>query len=221
LLATIQPIRGLIGACDAFIDVGGNRGEFSQIFAHIYKPSILICVEPNEQLNDLILSNTKGFNVIIINEAVSDRVGELEFYVHPDSQMSSLFSSDKELMRRDFSMNDPDKIVKKTVRVTTLDEICVKYKEELSGKRIFLKIDTQGNELDVLKGGGQALSAVLYCLLEYMFQSPYLRAYSFEDIVAQMSRHGFECRGPMHSSYRATGEVGAVLFLFVKKDLPK
>lgn len=219
LIKTLYPIRGRVAASSAFIDIGANAGEFSQIFAHIYHPELLICAEPNERLNEFIKENTKGYKVIILNKAVSNKECEMDFYVHSDlhSHMSSLFPSNADLMKRDFGLNDPDSIIKKKVQVTTLDLIVEQYNRELSNKTIFLKVDTQGNELEVLAGGSKALSFVHYCLLEYMFQSPYEKQYPFEEIILLMSSKGFACLGPVHTAYRSTGEVGAVLFLFGKK----
>jgi FkbM family methyltransferase len=221
LLKTLYPIKGCVEKSDILIDVGANEGKFSQIFSDIYHPSILMCIEPNEQLNSFILMNNEKYGPIIINKAISDKETEMDFYIHPDSQMSSLFSSNKVFLMRDFAQDDAELIMRKTIPVTTLDALFLQYYKDMMGKIIFLKIDTQGNELDVIKGGRNALKVISYCLLEYMFQTPYKKQYSFEDIVAIMSENGFICRGPMHQSSRTTGEVGAVLFLFINKKLQK
>ena len=218
LIRTLHAIKGRVPGSDVFIDVGTNEGAFSGIFAHIYQPSFIICIEPNEQLNEAIKANTKGYSPVIINKAISDKEAEMDFYFHPDSQMSSLFPSNKDSMEREFGTNSQAAVVKRTVPVTTMDLVFAQYKNELSGKTIFLKIDTQGNELEVIKGGVKAMAAINYCLLEYMFQSPYEKQYPFEEIISVMAANGFSCLGPMHTAYRTTGEVGAVLFLFGRKE---
>lgn len=216
LLRTLQSIRGSISACDAFIDIGANQGEFSRVFSDVYHPSTLICIEPNEGLNKSIRDNNGNPVPVIINKAVSDSESEMLFYFHSDSQMSSLFPSNKDLIKRDFGEDDADQTVERKVQVTTLDVVFDEHSERLKGKTIFLKIDTQGNELEVLKGGAKALGMVRYCLLEYMFHTPYEKQYPFEAIMTVMTGHGFKLLGPMHSSYRVEGELGAVLFLFGK-----
>ena len=216
LLRTLQTIKGTVGTSDALIDIGANKGEFAQLFSHLYKPAVLICIEPNDQLNTDIRANNPS--TIIINKAVSDTQSEQDFYFHVDSQMSSLFPSDRDLIKRDFGEDDADSVTKKTIPVTTLDTIFSEYAGQLEGKTLFLKIDTQGNELEVIKGGRNTLEKVSYCLLEYMFHTPYTKQYPFESIISVMSDRGFKCAGPMHSSYRAKGEIGAVLFLFSKNN---
>lgn len=217
LLRTLKSIKGSIRNCDVFVDIGANKGEFAEIFSDIYKPSTVICVEPNEGLNGDIKANNPRVPPIIINKAVSDRETEMTFYFHTDSQMSSLFPSDKDLIKRDFQDDDAESVTQKVVPVTTLDAIFNDHAERLAGKTVFLKIDTQGNELEVIKGGATALRRIQYCLLEYMFHTPYEKQYPFESIMQLMNDHGFSCLGPMHASHRAEGEVGAVLFLFGKK----
>lgn len=214
LLRTLEPVKESIPSHDVFIDIGTNKGEFSKIVIDIYHPSLVICIEPNEGLNPEISANCKGSNTVIINKAISDREAEMDFYFHTDSQMSSLFTSDKNLIKRDFQEDDAEAVVKKVIPVTTLNSVFEEYKNELKGKTIFLKIDTQGNELEVIKGGAKMLAVVSYCLLEYMFQSPYEKQYPFEEIISLMAAHDLTCLGPMHVSQRVTGEVGAVLFLF-------
>jgi len=217
LLRTMQAVRGSVPACDVFVDIGANQGEFSQVFSDVYKPSLVVCVEPNEELNkDITANNRNGSRLEIINKAVSDSESEMLFYFHSDSQMSSLFPSNKEAIRRDFGEDDAEKTVARTVPVTTLDKIFAERQDGLKDKIVFLKIDTQGNELEVLKGGGKALEMIRYCQLEYMFHTPYEKQYPFEDIMTVMMQHRFKFLGPMHSSYRLKGEVGAVLLLFEK-----
>jgi FkbM family methyltransferase len=214
LLKTMQTVKGSISGCDAFIDIGANKGEFARIFGDLFPLSTLVCVEPNDKLNEDIRRNNLRPTPIIVNKAVSDKAGEMEFFLHTDSQMSSLFASNDELIQRDFGEDNASQVIRKMVGITTLDEIFNEYSAQLAHKKIFLKIDTQGNELDVLRGGANSLGKIRYCLLEYMFHTPYEVQYPFDRIIQQMSDCGFECLGPMHASYRVKGEIGAVLFLF-------
>lgn len=216
LLRTMQSIRGSVETADILIDIGANQGDFSKIFADIYHPSFIICIEPNSELNNDITANTKASKTVIVNKAISVQSGEMDFYFHSDTQMSSLFSSDSELIKKDFGEDDPEKTVIKKILVTTLDHVFEKYSVDIKGKSIFLKIDTQGNELEVIRSAANTMQHIQYCLLEYMFQTPYEKRYDFYELVFLMGEHGFSCLGPMHASFRSNGQVGAVLFLFEK-----
>ncbi len=216
LLRTMEPIRATLPACDVLIDIGANKGEFSQIFSSVLKSSLIVAVEPNEDLNADIKEKNSNCELVIVNKAVSDRETQMDFYFHTDTQMSSLFSANESMIRRDFLEDNAAQTTKRSIDVTTLDHIYQLHEAKLNSKTIFLKIDTQGNEMDVIRGGQEMLKNVSYCLLEYMFQSPYETQYSFEELISLMDRNKFKCLGPANVSHRTTGEIGAVLFLFRK-----
>ena len=116
-------------------------------------------------MNKYIEKNNAGSNLVILNYAISDRNGEADFYFHDDSQMSSLSASENALLRRDFWNDNPDKIYSEKVAVRTLDDALTDRMNELVSGGMFLKIDTQGNESEVLAGSIKILPLVKYCLL--------------------------------------------------------
>ena len=60
--------------------------------------------------------------------------------------------------------------------------------EELKpNPKFILKIDTQGNELNVLRQGQKVLECTEMCLIEFMFFSPYKTNYTFDDLVTFMT----------------------------------
>jgi FkbM family methyltransferase len=219
LMKTLYSLYGSGCQSDLLIDIGANKGEFSEIFIDTFHPAKVICIEPNLELSSFIAMRVSGTDCAIIHKGISDHEAHMPFYFHPDSQMSSLFKSNAEILSIEFQEDNAEKIIEKLIPVTTLDLL---FKEEIikaNDWKIFLKIDTQGNELDVLRGGAQALKSIAYILIEYMFHTPYLQKYSFVDLISVLSDSGFECHGPMHTSYRAAGQAGAVLLLFKRKNL--
>ena len=127
LLRTLKPVNGSVENAEILVDIGANEGEFSNIFIDTFRPSSVICVEPNSSLNSDISGNTNNSKTIIINAAVGDMEGQADFYFHSDTQMSSLFSSDPEHIKRDFREDDPARTVRQTVEITTLDKIYSTY----------------------------------------------------------------------------------------------
>jgi FkbM family methyltransferase len=55
----------------------------------------------------------------------------------------------------------------------------------------FLKIDTQGYELEILKGGQKAMASAEFILLEVSFLDIYVNSPLAADVVAFMQQHGF------------------------------
>jgi 2-oxoglutarate dehydrogenase E1 component len=51
-------------------------------------------------------------------------------------------------------------------------------------RSIFLKVDTQGNEIEVLKGAESVLARTVACVVEHMFYTPYQGQASFAELLA-------------------------------------
>ena len=101
--------------------------------------------------------------------------------------------------------------------VSTIDDIIdKKYSGSEQGLKIFLKLDTQGNELNILKGALHTLPLINAVLLEHIFATPYKSKYDFNDLIGFMYETGFICNGALSIEYATTGEVSVVDFLFTK-----
>lgn len=137
---------------DVVWDVGANVGFFTILAAHLVGPSgKVIAFEPDSnnitRLRANINLNGLG-NVEIIEKAVTDSVGEIEFFFNKDSNGGNalwnplLFPGNREA----FS---------KVVSATTLDEEFTRL--GLVIPRL-IKIDTEGAEEKILKGACNILN---------------------------------------------------------------
>ena len=75
------------------------------------------------------------------------------------------------------------------ISVTTLDQFVDKSGEDLPD---FLKLDVEGSQLDILKGGGRTLDQVLGIELEVWFTRIYEDQPLFSDITDFLEEKGFE-----------------------------
>ena len=82
---------------------------------------------------------------------------------------------------------------------------------------LFIKIDTQGNELNVLKHSIQTLKYTKVLLIEFMFLNPYKNDFSFFDLISFLNKHDFICKGALTIFKRPSKKISGVDFLFVKK----
>lgn len=119
-----------------FVDVGANLGYFTRIASRLVGPSgSVIAVEPAPAAYRLLRLNSADLeNVTVVNKALAEKQGTANFYVRKKGDMSSL-SED----------SSADAIV---VEISTLDRV-------LAGCRKvdLIKIDVEGFELGVIKGG--------------------------------------------------------------------
>lgn len=213
LLEMMQTLDAYVANFDVLIDVGANEGVFAETFKYFKNFNEVIFVEPNKSLNESIENNNVGVISFIINKALSDKVKNCDYFIHEDSQMNSLIHSDSTQLSNEFG--DKEIGVEK-VQTSTLDLELNDCPINIAGKRVFLKLDTQGNEIDILKGSLEVLKQTQSCLVEYMANSPYLRKGNLEDIIFLMQSVGFECVGPVYLKKRKNFEVGATNFLFIK-----
>ena len=116
-------------------DVGANAGYFAR--ECVTRGASVVSVEPDRTHIDAL--NIPGVTPVIA--AVSDEPGTAEFYVSHNSKWSSLHP---EWVTGHYGKPEPDMI---RVEVITLDMLIAEF-----GEPDFLKIDTEGNEANVLRG---------------------------------------------------------------------
>ena len=213
-LASVKAV--LLKPVDIIVDVGAHTGRFVAPAMQVLGARKALCFEPNTKLHPELQAALRGLDADVRGCALSGKSGSLEFHVHADSEMSSLLPADKEVMKREFSFDDTSQMNDVRVRVSTLDE-------ELAGvvqpnQCFFLKIDTQGNELSVLRGAGKSLRGCDGVLLEHMFTTPYVGQASFAETVSAMDTLGFRCAGALHILRRPSWRISGVDFLFLRVE---
>jgi len=154
-------------------------------------------------------SNVKNHNIGLYSEKTTKTL-----YVTQKGQCSSLYEPDmEELKKHD---NNPKRFnVVKTVELdlVRLDSIIP------SGTVIdYLKIDTQGSELDILKGAGELLRTTKMIECEVEFVPLYKQQPLFEDVERYLKIYGFKFQ-----KYKRTVKwhSGTLVFgdaIFIKVD---
>ena len=138
------------------IDIGARRG-FHPIFNNIDNIN-KIGFEPDKEEFDNLISKKKK-NETFYQEALADRNKNIFFYYTKNIGSSGLLIPNFKYYSR-FIDEGQLKIKKKIeIKVTTLDNY---KKKKLINDLDFLKIDTEGYDLNILKGGRQLVNN--YCL---------------------------------------------------------
>jgi FkbM family methyltransferase len=115
------------------IDVGAHVGYYSRLLSPL--ADVVYAFEPDPANFALLVKNTKRYkNIVPVNTAVSDAVGEKPLY-HPGQ---STFRPTLENLGGTFS----------TTKTTTIDEFMADKNARVS----FVKIDVEGHEQSVLAG---------------------------------------------------------------------
>lgn len=216
-LLALASVRAHLGhPVDILIDVGAHLGRFVLPAYHVLGANRAICFEPNPNMLPTLGAAISSLNAVCRNVALSDTPGNLQLHVHQDASMSSLLTSKQSILETHFNTYDTRKIEQLNVAVSTLD---LELKAEIAnGNRFFLKLDTQGNELDVLKGGVNFIQNCDGVMTEYMFTTPYTGQSEFEELIDLMREKSFFCAATLDIKRKPTFRVSGVDFLFLRKD---
>jgi FkbM family methyltransferase len=178
----------LLGPRSVFIDIGANQGEFTLVAAKHAKEGRVIAVEPVPSLREDLAANLRlnGLaNVTIVPLALADRPGTLTLFADDrtvegfqNEGTASLWSGG---VRRH---------VVGDVEVDTLDRLVAR----LALERIDLvKVDVEGAELAVLRGGAESLRRfgpiLLIELSEVNFR---ISGYGTQDVLSELGGLGYD-----------------------------
>lgn len=151
-LETLRKLFDLI-EIDFVFDIGANAGQYyKRLRQDVGYKGQIVSFEPVPELVES-MNNLKATDPLLIVEqvAITDFTGAAKFLKMKNSQFSSLKTPNHEKTDLFRDMN----IVKEEIEVpcSTLTEKYHSYKEKLGFKNPFLKMDTQGNDVTVIRGG--------------------------------------------------------------------
>jgi FkbM family methyltransferase len=145
-MGVVETLKTFLKNGDTFIDVGGNIGYITAVGASLVgKKGRVYTFEPVPEYS-LMLRNlaelNKGYNIVVNQFALSDRVGQEKIYVRDDSNIGA---------NTIISGLIDKKEIKATIPINTLrlDEYI--EKENIENIKV-IKIDVEGFEYPVLLG---------------------------------------------------------------------
>ena len=156
---------------EIFIDIGSHKGSYTDLIINNFYVKKVIMVEPQKNIYEHVKKKyLKDKRVKTYNLAVSDKKKRQALYINKHDLTSSLTEIDKKnnylkLKAKLFGGSINDLIHNKyMVNSCKLSEIIKKNNVK---KIDLLKIDTEGHELQVLKGAGSFLkNKVNFMLIE-------------------------------------------------------
>lgn len=138
----------LPGKKGVIIDIGANEGKYCEEILKFNKKIRIYAFEPHPlTFQRLALHFEDHGNVTTINQGLSSEKGYFKLYDYPNNDGSSHASLYADVLIDIHGIKDA---FSHEVSLTTLDTFVENQKiQEIS----LLKIDTEGNELEVLRGG--------------------------------------------------------------------
>lgn len=142
-------------------DVGANVGEYSIALSQI-KNSTVFAFEPNVDSIKVLKEKIHNKNIRAYNFGLSSRSGESNLYLNQNDSKSELATLYKEVIEDIHNQSS----IQQVAKLQTLDEFCVKNNISYID---FIKIDTEGHELEVLKGAMSTISAGKIEMIQFEF----------------------------------------------------
>lgn len=201
------------------IDVGANKGQFAEFLAsrfpeaHIYSFEPL--PKPFEDLNKWAEShkNKKKQRVDVFNLALGDEEGVMEILCHEEHTPSSSFLQTTEFLEKIYPLTK--KQVHIPVKITTLDLWRKCHNIKLQSE-ILIKLDVQGFEDRVIKGGKETFKIAKACILELNIDQLYKDQASCKDIFVSLYNLGYHYAGNLDQSFAKDMHVISVDAVFVQ-----
>lgn len=201
------------------IDVGANTGQFAREASKHFPQAEMFCFEPLaapfRELQHWAAS--QNGRVHVFKFALAETSGERNFFLHSDHSTSSSFLETTLLNERHYPSTRKQENV--TVTMETLDEALSGHLNRMRPP-ILLKLDVQGYEDRVLRGGMHVLSRASACLLEVDLDGLYKDQANFRELVNILYAVGYRYAGNLDQVYAEDGHVIFGDALFVKAELP-
>jgi len=175
---SLRRMRKLGFAPRTVIDVGAYVGDWTRTCKQIFPEARVLMVEPQSSRIPLLQSTSDGFEGVEFRPVLLGARQEASVPFYEAETASSVLSE-----------ADKQSAPTACLSMTTLDEVT-------SGTRFaapdFIKLDVQGYELEVLKGGERTLQSAEAVLMEVNFLEIYDKAPLLHEAAEYMGQRQFQ-----------------------------
>ena len=161
-----------------YIDVGSHKGTYTDLISRNFYIKKVFMIEPQKNIFDFIKKKYKKLKKVkVFNYGASNKNGYQKLYINKHDLTSSLRKLNKDNKYLNFKAklfsSNINSLIKNSyeVRTVRLENLIKKEKIKLID---LLKIDTEGNELEVLYGLGKCIKIIKIILIEFHSDNVYL-----------------------------------------------
>jgi FkbM family methyltransferase len=162
------------------LDVGAGHGT-PELYVS-FPDAHFVVIEPVSEYRPALEAALKGMPAELLPVAVGAEPAELELRVDPGQLGRSSFHGRTALTSRDVALQP------RPVEVRTLDGLRA---ERSWQPPFFLKLDTEGHELDVIRGAASFLTETVAVLAEVSVARRFKDGYHFHELIGEMAGAGF------------------------------
>lgn len=174
------------------LDVGANVGQYALQLREVGYTGRIVSFEPLEHLVELLRSAAaRDHDWLVFDCALGDKAGAAEINVVPGT-MSSLLTSSR--FGKEWSAKLQD-MRPETIQIQTLEAVFDQAIDGLDEPRVFLKMDTQGYDLQTFRGAGARLAEILGLQSEVSCVPIYDGMPRLVEQLTEYEAEGFEIAG--------------------------
>ncbi|MDW8083036.1 MAG: FkbM family methyltransferase [Sulfolobales archaeon] len=171
------------------LDIGSHVGYYALIEA-TFTPCRVYAVEPNPDSYELLKKNVQINNlqnkISTYNVAMCESEGYVDFIINERPDWSYV----KSLPQAKITLRSRDRNVMK-IRCVTIDDFC---KHEDVDKLSYIRMDVEGYELNILRGGKSILNNVERLFIEVHPLNMLRYGYSVEDFYSFLVRYDYKVK---------------------------
>jgi FkbM family methyltransferase len=144
-------------------DVGANIGDYAEELKHIFPESRIYAFEPNSNTFKKLKEKINATDIQAFCVGLSSSASKQKVYTYASDDESQHASVYKEVLS---DLHGATDILEIDFETISLDEFCIQ--QEIK-KIDFLKIDTEGHELEVLSGAKRMISEGNIRIIQFEF----------------------------------------------------
>ena len=179
---------------DVVVDVGANTGQYARRLRDIGFAGRIVSYEPLSALRaELEHTAVADPDWVVRPVALGSAPGEAVLRMSPDTSWSSI-KGFTDYGKSRFPSQDRD-AKPETVEVARLDADLPEVLADLDAPNVFLKLDTQGFDLEVFDGASGVMEMIAGLQAEVAFLSIYADTPRFAEAIARYEAAGFAVTG--------------------------
>jgi FkbM family methyltransferase len=180
---------------DAILDVGANRGQYRDFLRNeVGFGGLVVSFEPLPSLSQVLRERAqRDERWLVFPFALGARVERRPIHVTQHSVFSSFLDpaeAGPALFGQQMAVSATE-----LVDVRRLDDVMGEVRDEVQPGRTYVKLDTQGSDLDVIEGARNVLPSVRALQTELAFIPIYRGMPVYEQTLRALADHGFEVSG--------------------------
>jgi FkbM family methyltransferase len=185
-----------------YLDIGASVCQTADIVKQIWPKSDILLIEANQEIEYIYKS--KDYKYII--KCLGKENEETNFY----KTKKFKFARGNSIYREISDAYNDEMVIIEKIKTYKLDDI-------IDTKFDFIKLDTQGSELDIINGGIRTISNAKVIIVEISLKETNINGCLGGQVIDKLNNLKFDFIFPIENIYININEITQQSLLFIKK----